>query len=181
MSLLNKASSFLSGKHRTTKILCHFNHFFGKASGFVGRSTAGALEERSEIVQTALARIRARTLRHGDSRLWVPDFSLLPIDLDLSEIREPQHIVYASIERMFKALDDYDCFLNIEDDILVADEVIEASIAFNASSTLNEVYLPNRMEHRADGSVLLRGPVGYPGLEWGLAPHLSEHNSRYRQ
>ena len=97
-------------------------------------------------MQTALARIRALPFDMEIRVCGFPDFSLLPIDLDLSEIREPQHIVYASIERMFKGLDDYDYFLNIEDDILVADEVIEASIAFNASSTLNEVYLPNRME-----------------------------------
>jgi len=98
-----------------------------------------------------------------------PDFSLLPIDLDLSEIREPQHIVYASIERMFNSLDDYDCFLNIEDDILVADEVIEACIAFNASSTLNEVYLPNRMERRADGSFYCVDLLCMPG--WNGALH----------
>src|SRR5271157_2908289 len=146
VSFLHKAINFMPRKHRTTKILCHFNHFFGKASGFVGKSTAGALEERSEIVQTTLARIRALPFDMEIRVCGFPDFSLLPIDLDLSEIREPQHIVYASIERMFNALDDYDCFLNIEDDILVADEVIEACIAFNASSTLNEVYLPNRME-----------------------------------
>jgi hypothetical protein len=169
VSLLNNVSTFLSGKHRRTKILCHFNHFFGKASGFVGRSTTGTLEDRSELVQTALLRIRALPFDMDIRVCGFPEFSLLPIDLDLSEIREAQHIVYASIERMFNALDDYDYFLNIEDDILVADEVIEACIAFNASSTLNEVYLPNRMERRADGSCYCVDMLAIPG--WNGALH----------
>src|SRR5271157_4644091 len=125
VSFLHKASNFLPRKHRKTKILCHFNHFLDKASGFVGRSTASALEERSEIVQTALARIRALPFDMEIRVCGFPDFSLVPIDLDLREIREPQHIVYASIERMFNDINEYDYFLNIEDDILVTDEVIE--------------------------------------------------------
>ena len=159
--------SFLSGRRRRAKILCHFNHFFGKTSSFVGKSTAGVPEQRFEIVQTALARIRALPYDMEIRVCGFPDFSLLPIDLDLSEIREPQHIVYASIERMFNTLDDYDYFLNIEDDILISGQVIDACFAFHPCSAVNEVYLPNRMERRADGSLYCVDLLALPG--WNQA------------
>jgi len=113
----------------------------------------------------ALARIRALPVDVVVRVCGFPQFSLLPIDLDLSYIREPRHIVYESIERMFDELDDYDFFLNIEDDILVADEVIETCIAFNSLSSLNEVYLPNRMERRADGSLYCVDLLVMPGWD----------------
>jgi len=155
--------TFFSGKQRRAKILCHFNHFFGEASAFVGRSTTEAPEKRSEIVQTALARLRALPFDMEIRVCGFPYSSLVPIDLDLSEIGEPQHIVYASIERMFDAVDDYDFFLNIEDDILVSGQVIDACIAFHSSSALNEVYLPNRMERRADSSLYCVDFLASPG------------------
>ena len=92
-----------------------------------------------------------------------PGSSLLPIDLDLSYIREPQHIVYASIEEMLPALSDYDFLLNIEDDILINKEVIDACIAFQSVSAVNEVYLPNRMERHTDGSLYCVDLLALPG------------------
>jgi len=96
-----------------------------------------------------------------------PGSSLLPVDLDLSGIGEPQHIVYESIERMFNARDDYDYFLNIEDDILIDRQVIDACIAFHSCSAVNEVYQPNRMERRADGSLYCVDLLAMPG--WNQA------------
>ena len=53
---------------------------------------------------------------------------------------------------MFYSLDQYDYFLNIEDDILLKANVVEFVVAFNRLSQVNEVFLPNRMECNADGS-----------------------------
>ncbi len=162
-SFRRDASAFLSGRHRRPKILCHVNHFFGKASALVGKSTVSAPEHRHQVVETALAGIRALPFDMTVRVCGFPEHALVPVNLDLSEIGEPRHIVYASIERMFEALDDYDFFLNIEDDVLVSDQVIEACIAFNSSSTLNEMYLPNRMERRADGSLYCVDLLAMPG------------------
>lgn len=174
-SFFPNASTLLRGKRRGVKVLCHFNHFFGKGSDFVGKSTIGVSGDRSEIVKMALARIRALPVDVVVRVCGFPQFSLLPVDLDLSYIGEPRHLVYASIERMFDALNDYDFFLNIEDDILVADEVIETCIAFNSFSDLNEVYLPNRMERRADGSLYCVDLVAMPG--WNESLHRDFQNT----
>jgi hypothetical protein len=131
---------------RNVRILCHFNHFFGSGSDFVGKSTSGKRDQRSAIVSRTLSALRSLPF---DIHVRVCGFvqdSLLPIDVDLSAERDPQRIVYASIERMFDSLTSYDYFLNVEDDILIEAKALETMMSFNAVSHVNEVYLPNRME-----------------------------------
>jgi hypothetical protein len=113
----------------------------------------GKADERYKVVQTAVAAIRALPFEVAVRVCGFPASSLLPIDLDLSEIGDPMLIIYESIERMFSALADYDYFLNIEDDVLVSKEMFENCIYFNSVSNLDEVYLPNRMERGNDGSL----------------------------
>lgn len=132
---------YLRGE-RQSRILCHFNHYFGKTSAFVGKSTAGDEPSRTAVVRTALDSIRNLPFKVDVRVCGFKDSSLLPIDIDLSEIGEPQHIVYASIERMFDSLEGYGYFLNIEDDILISASVVESVIAFSCESQINEVFLP---------------------------------------
>jgi hypothetical protein len=53
---------------------------------------------------------------------------------------------------MFDDIGSFDYFLNIEDDIAISWDVLATCMAFNDASHANEVYLPNRIEMRADGT-----------------------------
>jgi hypothetical protein len=145
------------------KILCHFNHYFGTNSNFIGKSTTGVRKDRGDVVRLALDGIRALRFDLDIRVCGLRDFSLLPIDIDLDEISDAQHIVYASIERMFDAMDQYDYFLNIEDDVLITSDVLKACMMFNALSQPNEVYLPNRMECQSDGTSYCVDLFAMPG------------------
>jgi hypothetical protein len=165
---LIRSPSERSGRPQRQKILCYINHYFGKTSVFVGKSTAGYAQSRRQIVQEAVARLRALPGEIDIRVCGFPEASLVPIDLDLSAIGEPRFIVYESIERMFAVIDDYDWFLNIEDDIFVHHDLVANAAAFAAASEVNEVWLPNRMEERADGAlscVDLEAMPGWTGLE----------------
>jgi hypothetical protein len=157
------------GRGSRPRMLCHFNHYFGTTSSFDGKSTTGTPDQRDAIVRTALAAIRALPFNVDVRICGVHDCSLLPIDVDLSDaVGDPQHIVYASIERMFDAIDDYDYFLNIEDDILIAESVVRACIRFHTSSACNEVFLPNRIEIHSDGVRDCVDLVAIPGWQPSL-------------
>lgn len=151
------------------KILCHFNHFYGSRSDLVGKSTVGDRERRAEAVQTALAAIRNLPFEIDLHVCGFPESSLVPIDLDLTEIGNPMLIMYESIQRMFGVLDGYDYFLNIEDDVLINEEMIRDCNSFNACSGVNEVYLPNRMETGTDGSLYCVDLLAVPGWERPLS------------
>jgi hypothetical protein len=166
--LLKSVRAAFAVIRRRPRILCHTNHYFGTTSRFVGKSTAGQEEVRAGIVRSALAGLRALPFDMDICVCGLPDCSLVPIDLNV-DVSDPQHIVYASIERMFDALDSYDYFLNVEDDILVSEEVLASCMAFQASSRVNEVYLPNRMEIQPDGSLDCVDLIAEPG--WKTAPH----------
>lgn len=124
-------------------------------------------------MEAAVARLRALPGEIDVRVCGFPEAALVPIDLDLSAIGDPRFIVYESIERMFAVIDDYDWFLNIEDDIFVHHDLVAKSAAFAAASEINEVWLPNRMEERAAGilsCVDLEAQPGWTGLErrfWG--------------
>jgi hypothetical protein len=144
-------------------MLCYFNHYFGTSSAFRGKSTAGDRSARRDYVQRAYDSVRALPY---DVTLRVCGFkgqSLLPVDLDLTEIGDPQLIVYESIERMFVMDEQFDCYLNIEDDILVEAGMIETMLAFNRVSGVNEVFLPNRMEVGGNETSYCVDLVALPG------------------
>lgn len=150
------------------KILCYINHYFGNTSAFVGKSTTGSAQNRLDIIKKVLERLRALSENIDIQVCGFPEEALIPIDIDLSPIGEPRFIVYESIERMFSHIDEYDWFLNIEDDILVPDNLIANAVDFASVSEVNEVWLPNRMEERSDGTMFcvdLEAKPGWTGLE----------------
>lgn len=169
LSIVDYDSTALAQTCRQPKVLCHFNHYFGATSEFVGKSTNGVRKDRAEIVQLALDGIRALPFDMDVRVCGLTDYSLLPVDIDLGASSDPQYIVYASIEHMFDMLDHYDYFLNIEDDILISGDVLTTCMTFNASSQLNEVYLPNRIERRFDGTSYCVDLFAMPG--WKPAFH----------
>lgn len=138
-------------RSKRPQILCHFNHYFGSASQFTGKSTTGNREQRIDAVQKALGAVHGLPFDVDVRVCGFKGFSLIPVDIDFSSIGDPQHIVYSSIEKMFESLDKYDYFLNIEDDILIGCDVLKTAMEFNEISNVNEVYLPNRMERTANG------------------------------
>jgi hypothetical protein len=148
---------------RRCRILCYFNHYFGSTSAFIGKSTSSECATRAEIVLRALHALRQLPFAVDLYVCGFKDCSLLPIDIDLSAIGDPQHIVFASIERMFESIEDYDYFLNVEDDILLDSDVFESVFAFNRVSQPSEVLLPNRMELNPDGTSYCVDLVAMPG------------------
>jgi hypothetical protein len=148
---------------RQPRILCHINHYFGSTSKFIGRSTSGARATRERVVRIVLSQIRTLPYKIDLRICGFPQDALIPIDIDLSAIGDPRWIVYESIERMFASVDDYDCFLNIEDDILISENIIANALVFNTVSEVNEVYLPNRMEQRANGAMACVDLEAVPG------------------
>ncbi len=159
---LGIASAALSRSWRP-KILCYINHYFGSASKFVGRSTSGVRQTREDVVRAVISRIQSLPFEVDIRICGFPQEALVPVDVDLSAIGEPRWIVYESIERMFGSVGDYDCFLNIEDDVLVNDDLVANVLAFSSASEVNEVYLPNRMERRANGEMVCVDQEAMPG------------------
>jgi hypothetical protein len=173
--LLSKLRIGLLKRSTNIRILCYFNHHFGPSSDFVGKSTSSDRDKRPEIVYAALSRIRAMPFDMDIRVCGFKNFSLVSVDLDLSDIGNPENIVYSSIERMFEATDDYDYFLNIEDDILISSEVLTTIMTFTDSSELNEIYLPNRMEYKADGTPYCVDLLVVPGW-YGLRRKFEDVN-----
>jgi hypothetical protein len=153
--------------HRHVRILCHVNHFFGSDTAFVGRSTVGDSGTRREVVRetlASLARINAQRNFSVDVRVCgFPERALVPIDTDLSYLDDPRLIVYESICRMFDQIDDFDLFLNIEDDILLTPDVVRSMLDFTQQSRVNEVFLPVRLERNADGTLHAVDQQSLPG------------------
>jgi len=152
-------------RRRSTRptLLCHVNHYFGHGSEFSGKSTRGNPDTRTKIVQQVVDAIRRLPMDVDLRVCGFPGSALVPVDLDLSSIGDPRHIVYASIEQMFDLTDDYDYFLNIEDDILIDAQAVASMVRFAATAEINEVYLPNRMERDADGGLFCVDRVAIPG------------------
>lgn len=147
------------------KILCYVNHYFGRDSDFIGKSTVGDPGVRAEIVRHVVDSIRGLPMAVDVRICGFAESSLVPIDLDLSVIGDPRHIVYAGIEKMFDSIDDYDYFLNIEDDILIDAQTVACMMRFTETSETNEVYLPNRMERDAVGGFYCVDQLSIPGWD----------------
>jgi hypothetical protein len=81
----------------------------------------------------------------------IPGKSLIPITLNLEDkIKHPTEIIFASIEYMKSVVEDYDYFINIEDDILLPKDTFLNVIAFDAISLKNEILHPNRIERLSE-------------------------------
>ena len=71
-------------------------------------------------------------------------------------------LIFASLRDMTNHLEDYDYFLNIEDDILITNEVLENIYEFDKQSAISEVFLPNRLES-IDGHFYCTDIQSFPG------------------
>lgn len=128
------------------RVLCYVNHYFGQPVGFEGRSTDGDREGRRAIVTACLDGLRA--LPGIELNVCgIAGNALEPIDIDFPQIRaDPKMLVYESLAHMARRADDYDYFINIEDDILLPPETFANVVEFDRTSFPNEILHPNRVE-----------------------------------
>ena len=132
-------------------VLCYVNHYFGHPVGFEGRSTDGDDEHRRAIVGACLDALRA--LPGVEVNVCgIEGNALEKIDIDFSHIRDdPKMLVYESLAHMVRRADDYDYFINIEDDILLPPETFANVVEFDEESLLDEILHPNRVEEDETG------------------------------
>ena len=129
------------------KVLCHVNHFFGRSRGFVGGSTKGEAERRRETVRRCVEALRELPDADVDLRVCgIGDSALLPLDTRYDELDDPTQLVYESLYDMASHVDEYDYFINVEDDVLVPPETWLNVLEFDRHCLVNEILHPNRME-----------------------------------
>lgn len=147
------------------RVLCHVCHYYGAVESFVGGSNRMAQEARRDIVQQCIDRLRSlETVDVTVRVVGIPEKALVPIDLDLSDIRDPRWIVFESLEQLAEQSEHFDYVVNTEDDILFSDRVFRNIIEFDQESALNEVFLPNRIE--VDESGLVYSPDLFVNPLW---------------
>ena len=132
-------------------MLCYVNHYFGAPVGFRGRSTDADEERRRAVVMTCLDGLRS--LPGVEVRVCgIEGSSLVELDLAFPEVRDdPKLLVYESLAEMARHIDDYDYFINIEDDILLPETTLANVVEFDQESLLNEILHPNRIEEDEAG------------------------------
>lgn len=131
----------------TVKVLCHVNHYFGSSRGFVGGSTRGEDDQRRQTVSRCLTALRALPGAEVDLRVCgIGQNALVPLQVDYQHLDDPTQLVYESLYDMASHVDEYDYFVNVEDDVLVPQETWLNVLDFDKSSLVNEILHPNRME-----------------------------------
>lgn len=145
------------------KILCYINHFFGKNPQFLGKSSLPSetsveeLKKKGERRKEYVSKVIANMKSIGDIDVKVcgiEGFSLVPLDICFNSIREkPLWMIYESLNHMAQYIDQYDYFINVEDDILIPEQTIQNIIAFDQVSMINEIFLPNRLERSLTGDL----------------------------
>ncbi len=145
------------------KVLALINHFFGYNPNFVGKSalTKGLSEfqiqekkeSREKIIFTVINELKK--IDGIEIKICgIKGFNLVPIDIEFNHIIDkPIFLVYETLSYMTKFKDQYDYFINIEDDIFLPNETFENIIEFDKQNLINEILLPNRLEKKTNGEI----------------------------
>jgi hypothetical protein len=155
------------------KILCYINHFFGRNAKFEGKSSLSVnvgeadlghkAKLRKEVVTQAIEQLK----KVGNIEVKVcgiEGYSLVPIDISFENIRNnPLLLIYESLNHMARFVDEYDYFINIEDDVLLPEETLANIIEYDRRSMINEVLLPNRLEQPRSGKSYCVDTLAIPG------------------
>lgn len=144
-------------------MLCLLVHYYGTGSAFVGKSTTSEVESRRAVVTRALESLRGLPYDVDVKVCGIPGASLLPVDVDLSGVADPRHLVYAAIEHLAASRARYDHFLCIEDDVLLTPQVVDRMLRFQDCSEVHEVLLPNRLETVGEGLTYCVDLLATPG------------------
>jgi hypothetical protein len=155
------------------KILCYINHFFGQNPHFLGKSSYPPGMDAAEVVRKANLRKNnvekaiAQLRKIGNVEVKVcgiEGYALVPLDITFEHIRDkPLWMVYETLNHMSKFVDDYDYFINIEDDIFLPTETFDNIVRFDQVSMINEILFPNRMERKKNGELYCVDFIPLPG------------------
>jgi len=144
------------------KILCYVNHFFGQNPYFLGKSSLPVGTTQNAMMDKA--RVRKQYVEQAITQLKKIDnvevkvcgingYSLVPLDITFDKIKDkPLWMIYESLNHMADSIEEYDYFINIEDDILLPEQSLKNIIDFDRQSLDNEILLPNRLEKSINGS-----------------------------
>lgn len=163
------------------KVLAYVNHYYGPSLDFVGKSQTspprvrgGCLVETIQALRALGARVQVCGIAHHALMLLDEKFS--PAD--------PRLLVYESLARMASHVDEYDYFVNVEDDIAIPLATFERVLAFDRSLVFapGEILHPNRLEKREGGErVCVDLEVEPLAPVWNLdAPTLDFAGHRFR-
>lgn len=132
---------------KNVKTLCFVNHYYNpqQKEGFKGGSTVNTTG-RETIVHQALNALR--NIPNCDVKVCgLKGFTVrgIEVDIDFTGIK-PWNLVYESLNYMHNFVNEYDYFINIEDDILLKESILHNVIEFDTIHKIDEVFLPNRVE-----------------------------------
>lgn len=145
------------------KVLALINHFFGHNPNFIGKSSLSAelneiqiqekKESRKKIIQTVVDELKK--IDGIEIKICgINGFNLVPIDIEFNHITNKTiFLVYETLNYMSKLKDQYDYFMNLEDDILFPNETFQNILKFDKENLINEIFLPNRLEKKNDGEI----------------------------
>lgn len=146
------------------RVLAYVNHYYGPAARRTPyRSNGHNSERRRGYVQNTIAALKSfgelPEVKHVEVRVCgIRGKSLVPVDVDFSFLEDPRQLVFESISEMMRHVDDYDYFINIEDDLLLPVETFRNVLEFDVQSMANEILHPNRIEI-GNGRKLALDPV----------------------
>ncbi len=136
------------------KILCFINHYWDPKQkiGFKGKATMKN-PKRKAIVERVVEAMKA--IPGCDVKICgISGKSLVPIDQSFKDT-PATNIAYQSLNLMRHFVDEYDYFINVEDDVLIGQDVINNIVEFDETSAINELLLPNRIEQEEEEWSLL--------------------------
>jgi len=164
------------------RVACFVNHFFGESWGDLWarvnprnfqspKSYTQTPEVRRRYVERTLERLAswrdlARVARVAVFVCGSPRRSLVPVDLDMGDLPDPRLMGFETLPRMGEFLDDYDYFVNVEDDLLVGPEVLDNVVRFDAVSPLRDCLHPNRFQEGVARRPARDIPPTVPGMGW---------------
>jgi hypothetical protein len=83
------------------------------------------------------------------------------------DVADPRHIPYATIDAMYKKINQYDYFLFVEDDIELSPKTIIELMEINQHLDLHETIIPNRLEY-LNGTAFCVDMIAMPGFKNGV-------------
>ena len=145
------------------RVLCYVNHYFGDPVGFDGRSTDTTNASRRSVVTACIDGLRA--LPGAEVQVCgIEGRAIERIDIDFPAIRDaPRLLIYERLAHMAARLDEFDYFINVEDDVLVPPETFANVIEFDRGSLPNEILHPNRVEEDDAGRRFCVDLAAVPG------------------
>lgn len=144
------------------RILCYLNHYYNVNGIFEGKSSSPNHELRKEVVQKALNGLMQ--LENSTVKVCgISGSSLIDLDITFDHLKDSRLLIYSSLIEMTDHIDEFDYFLNVEDDIFVTNDVLDNIYDFDKVSQINEVLLPNRLETVNGKTYCVDTNVCFPG------------------